>query len=452
MAPRFGTDGVRGVANRELTVEVALALGRAAVEVLGGDLFLIGADTRLSGPMFEGALTAGICSAGSDVEIVGVVPTPAVAWAAADRGAPAAMISASHNPFEDNGIKLFAAGGMKLSDGEESRIEKRYLELLTPDDRIGSPGPAAIASAGGRRPSAGVQGWVDLVTGSVEPGAFEGIRLVLDCANGAASVLGPEPFVALGADVTVIGDAPDGRNINLGFGSTATAALQAKVTELGADAGLAFDGDADRLIAVDGRGQVVDGDRVLAILAVDWSRSGRLADDTVVVTVMTNLGFHRAMDRAGIGVVSTAVGDRSVLAALDDHGLSLGGEQSGHVICRDLATTGDGVLTGVQLLDVVARSGSTLADLADGAMTRVPQVLENVRLARREADPVAAIADDVAAVEAEFGDDGRVLVRPSGTEPLLRVMVEHIDHESARAACKRLVSAATKAFPPASEG
>ncbi|MEM7325201.1 MAG: phosphoglucosamine mutase [Actinomycetota bacterium] len=443
MPPQFGTDGIRGEANTALTPEVAVALGRAAVEVLGGDLFVIGADTRLSGPMLEGALTAGICSAGADVESLGVVPTPAVAWASADRNAAAAMISASHNPFGDNGIKLFAPGGLKLRDDTEATIEKRYLEHLEqPSAFAGGVGDRV----GGLRPSGGVAGWLDLITGSVAPGALAGKKIVLDCAHGAAATLGPEPFARLGAELTVIGDRPTGTNINDGFGSTSTAALQAAVVETGADAGLAFDGDADRLIAVDDRGQVVDGDRVIGIIAADWSAAGRLRDNTVVVTVMTNLGFHRAMAGRGITVQSTAVGDRYILAALDDQHLSLGGEQSGHVICRDLAATGDGMLTGVQLLDVVARSGSPLSTLADTIMTRVPQVLVNVRLAKREADPAAAIAEDIRAVEESFGADGRVLVRASGTEPLLRVMVEHLDAEVAQQACDRLVAAAERTF------
>ncbi len=445
MAPRFGTDGLRGLANHELTAEVAMALGRAAVEVLGGSRFLIGSDTRRSGPMLEAALTAGICSAGSDVEPLGVVPTPAVAWAAADRNSAAAMISASHNPFADNGIKLFAPGGLKLRDDVEADIQARYLTHLgslgnAQGARPDNPGPI-----GRLLPPGSVQGWNELVVASVEPGALAGMSIVIDCANGAAFEVGPTIFERLGADVTVIGGAPDGENINAGVGSTHPEALMAKVVEIGADAGLAFDGDADRLIAVDGDGRVVDGDRVLGILAVDWAATGQLTDNTVVVTVMSNLGFHRAMAAAGIKVVSTAVGDRHVLAALDDQGLSLGGEQSGHVICRDLATTGDGVLTGVQLLDVVARSASPLARLASEVMTTVPQVLENVRLVSRDVDGAAAIADEVAEVEAQFGDDGRVLVRPSGTEPLLRIMVEHVDEATALAACRRLIDAATAA-------
>ncbi|MGI9596802.1 MAG: phosphoglucosamine mutase, partial [Acidimicrobiales bacterium] len=248
MALQFGTDGIRGVANTELTPELALALGRAAVEVLDSDLFVIGADTRISGPMLEGALTAGICSAGADVESLGVVPTPAVAWASADRSAAAAMISASHNPFADNGIKLFAPGGLKLRVDLEAQIEKRYLELLEPH------ATTSADRVGGRRASAGVDGWIDMIVDSTAPGALAGTKLVIDCANGAASRLGPIPFQRLGAEVIVIGDQPNGININGGFGSTDTAALQAKVVEVGATAGLAFDGDADRLIAVDDRG------------------------------------------------------------------------------------------------------------------------------------------------------------------------------------------------------
>jgi phosphoglucosamine mutase len=450
--PRFGTDGVRGVANVELTPEVSLALGRAAADVLGAELFVIGSDTRESGPMLEAALTSGVCAGGVDVESLGVVPTPAVAWAAADRtatGTPTAgaMISASHNPYGDNGIKLFAPGGLKLRDDTEAAIEKRYVELLTvpaPEsvptiDQGDVPVGRPLASNAG-----GVEGWVELICASVAPGALSGVKVVVDGAHGAGAILGPEVFRRLGADVVAIGDQPDGRNINDGFGSTATDALQAAVVEHRATAGLALDGDADRLIAVDEAGQVVDGDRMIAILAADWSGAGRLKGNTVVVTVMSNLGFHRAMGQRGIEVLATPVGDRHVLAALDDRGFSLGGEQSGHVICRDLATTGDGILTGVQLLDVVVRSGHPLGELAQSIMTRVPQVLRNVRLAERHADPAAALADEVAAVEASFGDDGRILVRASGTEPLLRIMVEHIDDAVAATTCDRLVEVAAE--------
>ena len=400
--------------------------------------------------MLQAALTRGLRSAGADVGDLGVVPTPAVAWVAAHESIPAAMISASHNPFHDNGIKLFAAGGMKLRDELEGRVQARYMELA--EELAGSSlGGGAAADLHDpdllridRTASPEVDGWADAVVSSVDEGALAGMRVVLDCANGAAYGVAPEIFRRLGADVTSIGVRPDGTNINDGVGSTAPQALAAAVTEIGADAGLAFDGDADRLIAVDGEGRVVDGDRVLGLLATDWAATGRLHHNTVVVTVMTNLGFHRAMADAGIKVMSTAVGDRYVLAALDDLGLSLGGEQSGHIICRDLATTGDGILAGVQLLDVVARRAEPLAVLADRILTTVPQLLRNVTLAARNPDAATMLAPYVAAVEERFGDDGRVVVRPSGTEPLLRIMVEHVDELTAETACAELVDHATR--------
>jgi phosphoglucosamine mutase len=453
VALRFGTDGVRGSANNELTPDVAMALGRASVEVLGSQGFVIGRDTRRSGPMLEAALVAGICSAGSDVELLGVVPTPAVAWASAAHDRPGAMISASHNPFADNGIKLFASGGLKLDDEVEARIEAAYFSLLVragtapapSEDPTAGPGPVATgASVGTVVDGAGIDGWVDEVCGSIQGRNLEGLTVVLDCANGAASGHGARVFRALGATVQVIGDDPDGININDGYGSTDPSRLTEAVVSVGADLGLAFDGDADRLIAVDDQGTVVDGDRVLALLAVDWSARGQLRHDTVVVTVMSNLGFHRAMAEAGIEVITTSVGDRYVLQALDDGHLSLGGEQSGHVICRDLATTGDGVLSGVQLADTMARAGEPLSRLAARAMTTVPQILHNIRLPRRDDGLVARLADEISQVETMFGSDGRVLVRTSGTEPLLRVMVEHVDPTVADESCKQLVSAAQR--------
>jgi phosphoglucosamine mutase len=489
---------VRGLANQELTPDVALALGRAAVEVLEAQRFVIGRDTRRSGPMLEAALVAGICAAGADVELLGVVPTPTVAWASARSAVPGAMISASHNPFGDNGIKLFAPGGIKLPDNTEARIEARYRELLDGPPSVAGPTGARVGTVTtgttvatcttgttgttvatgttgttGTTVATGTTGttgttvatvatgnvtndtaatdgetgswadrWVAGVCASIAPRRLDGLTVVLDCAHGAAFQLAPRVFRQLGAAVTVIGDQPDGININAGYGSTDPARLVAAVVDRGADIGLAFDGDADRLIAVDETGAVVDGDRMLAILAVDRAERGRLAANTVVVTVMTNLGFHLAMQRAGISVVSTAVGDRYVLQALDEQGLSLGGEQSGHVICRDLATTGDGVLTGVQLLDVVARSPQSLSKLAADSMTTVPQILRNIRLPRRDDQLVERLAAEVAAVEQVLGSDGRVLVRASGTEPLLRIMVEHLDPRVAQLSCDRLVAAA----------
>ena len=450
-APRFGTDGVRGLANSELTPEVAVALGRAAAEVFGAARFVLGRDTRRSGPMLEAALSAGICAAGADVELLGVVPTPTVAWVAARGSVPGAMISASHNPFADNGIKLFAPGGLKLADEIEARIQARYFELLgAGGTRSGLASVKATVATGAAvgtlapGSSDDVDGWVDAVCGSIAPRRLDGLRLVVDCAHGAAHELGPRVLRRLGAEITVIGAEPDGTNINDGVGSTAPGRLAQAVVASRADVGLAFDGDADRLIAVDETGNVVDGDRMLAILALDRAARGLLAGNTVVVTVMTNLGFHLAMKRAGIAVVSTAVGDRYVLQALDEGGYSLGGEQSGHVIARDLATTGDGVLSAVQLLDAVSRSTQPLSKLAAESMTTVPQILRNVRLPHRDERLVEQLEGEIAAVTGTLGVDGRVLVRASGTEPLLRVMVEHVDPQVAEQCCDRLVEAAQR--------
>ena len=434
--PTFGTDGIRGVANVALTPDVAVALGRAAAEVLGGSRVVIGRDTRRSGHMIEAGLVAGYTAAGVDVELLGVVTTPAVAWAATAEATTGAMISASHNPFGDNGIKLFAAGGMKLTDDVESQIQARFAELLTGHVAAGPTG-ADVGVLVDDGP--GPDGWLDSVVASVGAGALNDLHLVLDAAHGAAYKVAQPAFERLGATVTLIGAEPNGININDGVGSTAPDVLCQTVVAEGADAGLAFDGDADRLIAVDSTGTIVDGDRVLALLAVDWQQSGRLNNNTVVVTVMSNLGFHRAMAAANVDVVTTGVGDRYVLEALNDGPFSLGGEQSGHVICRDIATTGDGVLAGVQLMDAVARSGSTLAELATSAMTTIPQVLKNVRLPSRDPNLVERLQPDVDATEKTMGDDGRILVRPSGTEPLIRVMVEHVDAATADEVCDQLI-------------
>ncbi len=393
--------------------------------MLGLGPFLVGRDTRWSGPMLSAALAAGLAAEGAEVHDLGVIPTPGVAWYAAAEGRPAAVVSASHNPFHDNGVKFFGPGGRKLSDGQEAQLE---AELDG-----GAPGIA-----------------VGRVTRRVDTGAYEaalaaslagrrldGLRLVLDCAHGAASAAAPPVFRALGADVAVINAEPDGRNINEGCGSTHPEGLQRAVVEGGADVGLAFDGDADRVLAVDAGGALVDGDHLLALLAVDR----RL--DTVVVTVMTNLGFRHAMARHGIAVVETPVGDRWVLEALEKGGWPLGGEQSGHIIFRDLATTGDGLLTGVQVLDVMKRTGRPLAELAS-VMTRLPQVLRNVRVPTAGLDAADGLWAEVRAVEAALGGDGRVLVRPSGTEPLVRVMVEATTAEAADEACERLVAAAVR--------
>jgi len=435
----FGTDGVRGVANEDLTPELALALGRASARVLGGDAVVIGRDTRRSGPLLEAALAAGFASEGVEVVLLGVVPTPAVAHAAAERDVPGAMISASHNPFPDNGIKLFAAGGRKLADETESELEAELAHLLGSGggDRPTGAGVGTVAVDAG----AAVGRYADSLHAAIGHRMLDGLRVVLDCAHGAASALAPAVLRSCGVDVEVVHAEPDGVNINDDAGSTSPEALQRAVRDRGADAGLALDGDADRLLAVAADGTLVDGDHILAVLAIDRQARGALAHDTVVATVMSNLGFRQGMARRGIRVLDTQVGDRYVLEALHRTGAVLGGEQSGHVIQADLATTGDGLLTALSLLDVVVRSGRPLGELAADAMTSLPQVLVNVRLAQRDPDLVERLADDVAATETRLGDEGRVLVRPSGTEPLIRVMVEAPTEERAQAEADALADA-----------
>lgn len=410
---RFGTDGVRGRANSELTAAFALSLGRAAARVLNPRLAVVGGDSRISTPMLEAAFVAGLSAEGVDVMRLGVAPTPAVAFEAQRLGAMGAVVSASHNPHYDNGIKLFAVGGTKLPDSVEARIE---AEL----DALPSPGGEPGAIHGRRDP----EPYIAHLLSAIEGRSLAGISVVVDAANGAASHVAGEVFNRTGADVTVINHAPDGFNINAECGATHVGQLAAAVVEHEADVGIALDGDADRLIAVDAHGEVVDGDHIIAICAGDLHDRGLLVDDTVVVTVMTNLGFRLAMEERGIGVHTTQVGDRYVLEALGEHGYSIGGEQSGHVIFPSHATTGDGMLTGLVLLDVIARSGRPLADLAAAAMTQLPQVLVNVATSERIADPAAVLAPQIAEAEAELGATGRVLVRASGTEPLVRVMVE----------------------------
>ena len=438
MGVRFGTDGIRGVANAELGAELVMALGRAAARALPAQCFLVGRDTRRSGPLLQAALSAGMASEGADVVDLGVLPTPGVAWLSARRGVPAAMVSASHNPFADNGVKLFAAGGLKLPDAAEAAIEEELDRVLAASGRAPRP---PVGHGVGRlwaEPDA-AQGYVDHLVGVLDGRDLSGLRVVVDCAQGAASAVAPEVLARLGADVRAIACDPDGTNINDGCGSTHPEMLAAEVVASGADLGLALDGDADRLIAVDHTGVPATGDELLALFATDLAGRGNLAGNTVVVTVMTNLGFRLAMAERGITVRETAVGDRYVLEALDGDGLTLGGEQSGHIVFRRLATTGDGVLTGILLADLVRRLGTPLAELARASMTRLPQVLVNVAVARpSEAVAAPAVQAELAAVEAGLGDRGRVVLRASGTEPLVRVMVEAEDESVARAATARL--------------
>jgi len=430
---RFGTDGVRGVAITELTPAYVEALGVAAAQVLGAGTWLIGRDTRVSGPELEAALVRGLRRAGAHVELCGEVPTPALASCSAARHAPAAMITASHNPYSDNGVKIFAAGGLKLNDDLESQIEAVLERTL---EHMGESTGITVATSLLRGDVAVLDGavrtYVDHLVGLFPERALAGMRVVLDCANGAMSVAAPRALRGLGAEVTVIHAEPNGTNINDHCGATHPASLSEAVVAVGADAGLAFDGDGDRVISVDQRGSVIDGDRMIALGALQLLSEGLLTGDTVVVTVMSNLGFHRAMAAAGIEVIATAVGDRYVLEALDDGNYALGGEQSGHVIYRHLATTGDGLLAGLRLLQHVQRSGQSLADLAAAVMTTYPQVLVNVRVDHRHPNIADELAAEVRVAEAELGGDGRVLLRASGTEPLVRVMVEAATNDVAQ--------------------
>ena len=403
---KFGTDGVRGVANIDLTASFALDLGRAAARVLAtgvneGVEAVVGGDTRVSTAMFEAAFVAGMASESVVVHRLGVVPTPAVAFEASRRNAIGAVISASHNPYRDNGIKLFARGGIKLPDEVEARIEREVADLPSP-----SGDPAQLLDA------EETPDYLAHLVRALDGRDLSGLRIVVDCANGAASAMAPRLFTAAGADVVAIHNTPNGRNINDRCGATHLDSLAAAVVVERGDLGLALDGDADRLLAVDHDGQIVDGDHIMAICATDLHARGGLRDSTIVTTVMSNLGFRLAMEQAGIRVVETPVGDRYVLEALDEGGYTMGGEQSGHVIFRDRATTGDGLLTGVLLADVVKRSDTSLADLAASAMTRLPQVLLNVPVSERVPDAAEQVASEIAAVEARLAGTGRVLRAP----------------------------------------
>jgi phosphoglucosamine mutase len=437
----FGTDGVRGLANGQLTAELALDLSVAAAHVLGDagefeghrPVAVVGRDTRISGHFLEGAVVAGLASAGVDVLLLGVLPTPGVAFLTDALGADlGVMISASHNPMPDNGIKFLARGGIKLDDAIEAAIEQRMREEW-------------------QRPTGGAVGRVSLHPTAIEEYAdhldatingddqpLRGLTIVLDCAHGAASVVGPKALAYAGAGVIAICAEPDGLNINDGCGSTHLETVRAAVLEYGADAGFALDGDADRCLAIDHTGEVVDGDQMLAILALAMKESGHLVKDTVVATVMSNLGFVKAMKANGVGVRQTKVGDRYVLQAMNLSGYSLGGEQSGHVIMSEYATTGDGILAVLHLLARMARTGSSLRDLAS-VVSRLPQVLVNVAdVDKSRTDEDAVVAAAVAEEEAALGDSGRILLRPSGTEALVRVMVEAGTAEQARDVAERL--------------
>jgi len=433
----FGTDGVRGLANGELlTPELAVALSASAARVLAESdrshrpVAVVGRDPRASGEMLEAAVVAGLTSAGADAVRVGVLPTPAVAYLVGALGADLGiMISASHNPMPDNGIKLFAAGGHKLPDALEIAVEN------------------GIDAAAARPTGAGIGRVRDLPDAAeryvghllaVTPAPLTGLRVVVDCAHGAASVVAPETYRKAGAEVIALNASPDGLNINDGVGSTHLGPLQAAVREHHADLGIAHDGDADRCLAVDASGAVIDGDQIMAVLAVAMHAAGELVENTLVATVMSNLGLHIAMREAGITLRTTAVGDRYVLEELRSGGFNLGGEQSGHVVLPRLSTTGDGLLTALRLMARMAATGSSLAQLAS-IVTPLPQVLLNVVVVDKAAVAgSAAVGEAVAAAQAELGDTGRVLLRPSGTEQLVRVMVEAPTTELAQATAARL--------------
>ncbi|MEY4349865.1 MAG: hypothetical protein RL719_1162 [Actinomycetota bacterium] len=424
MARLFGTDGVRGLANKDITVDLALKLAQSTAVLLGQDARSIGnkpkavlaRDPRISGEFLSAAVAAGLASSGVDVYDAGVLPTPGAAFLTADIDADfGVMISASHNSAPDNGIKIFARGGHKLEDHIEDAIEAQMaLPMMAPLG--GAVGHVyRFADAEDR--------YIVHLLGSI-PNRLDGLTVVLDCAHGAASGVSPEVFKDAGAKVIVIGADPDGVNINDGYGSTHMSALQAAVLEHGADAGIAHDGDADRCLAVDHRGEIVDGDQIMAVLALSAKAQGSLARNTLVATVMSNLGLRLAMKQAEIEMLETAVGDRYVLEKMREGGYTLGGEQSGHVIFSQFATTGDGILTGLMLMAEMARTGKSLAELAS-VMTVYPQVLVNVR----GVDKTVVDSDDevqaaVREAEADLGETGRVLLRASGTEPLVRVMVE----------------------------
>lgn len=437
----FGTDGARGVANTEISCTLAMDIGRAAAMVVARDhhkrkpVFLVGHDTRISHDMLESAIAAGLCSVGADVVTLGTVPTPAVAYLVANSDADAAiMLSASHNPYEFNGIKIFGAEGFKLTDEEEMEIEEIVLDHILPYDLKWNDELGVIRSG-----ETLVEQYIDHIVSTVE-GDLSGIRVAADCANGSASATAAKIFAKLGADVTILNDEPNGVNINDNCGSTHIDVLGKYVRENGFDLGVAFDGDADRCLAVDENGELVDGDKLIAIFSSQMKREGKLANDTAVVTVMSNMGFFKFAEQAGIHVEKTSVGDRYVLQNMLEHGHCIGGEQSGHIIFREFMTTGDGQLTAVQLLWAIKKSGKKLSELAQ-LMQVYPQVILNVR-ADKEMKRMVKVDEGVLKrqqqLEEGMNGNGRILVRPSGTEPVIRIMVEGLDREAIMNAAKSM--------------
>jgi phosphoglucosamine mutase len=438
---RFGTDGVRGVALTELTEQYVVDLGYAAATVLSLKHVVIGRDTRESGLVLQSALARGFVAGGATVELLGVTPTPAIAFAAAQRGCAGAAVTASHNPYADNGVKIFGIGGIKLTDDQERMIETAMADSGRQNNNVQSSIESAVAITDS---IAAINDYRSSIEGLVQSRAFADIRIVVDCANGAMSDVAPYVLAQLGATVIAIHCEPNGKNINAECGATYPKIIGEAVRLHQAAIGLAFDGDGDRVIGVDHVGNIVDGDHLLALAAIDMHERNVLDGNGVVVTVMTNAGFHEAMAKHGISVVTTPVGDRSVLIALDENKYSLGGEQSGHIIYRKDATTGDGLLAGVRLVDLVRRKNVTLQKLAQDAMTSLPQVLINVRVESVASDLATQFAQEIAAAERDLNGVGRVLLRASGTEPLVRVMVEAQFEETANSVAQRLAASVIK--------
>ena len=440
MARMFGTDGVRGEANMELTPELAYYLGRAAALYFGNrgtekPQILIGRDTRISGPMFISALAAGVCSAGGHAVIAGVIPTPAIAYLAKKhKMAAGIVVSASHNPFGDNGIKFFGGDGYKLPDEVEDEIEK-VVHRIAEDDDFYRPSGSLVGSLNYKKEL--LKEYIDYVLSTTDV-RLDGMKIVLDCANGAAYEAMPTILRTLGAELTVIHDAPDGVNINDNCGSTHLESLIRTVKEQGADIGVAHDGDADRCLCVDEKGNIIDGDRMLVLCGHALKDKGELPNNTIVTTVMANIGFHKAVKAAGCRAEITKVGDRYVLEEMRAHGYTLGGEQSGHIIFGNLATTGDGLITALQVLGVLKKSGGPASKLT-AMMKSYPQLLVNVEVKTKDDwEENAAICAAIEAEEKLLGDNGRILVRPSGTEPLIRVMAEGPEQGQLEEICQRI--------------
>ncbi len=435
MALKFGTDGVRGLAFKELKPEWVAKLAAATVRATGVNRFVIGEDGRETGAVFSQALINGFTEEGASCEYLKVIPTPAIAHIATLGDFGGAVVSASHNQAEYNGVKLFLPGGKKLTDKNQDEIEKILGSAKFPDF------PAQAMEISRSRDTL-VNSWISSLKESISVKNLSGLSIVVDCANGAASEVAPKLFTELGINVVSINDSPNGRNINLKCGSTDMSDLTEAVLDLGVDLGIAFDGDADRVLAIDNEGKLVDGDQIIAISAIDMNSRGVLHDGTVVVSVMTNFGFHLAMQDAGIKTHITPVGDRSILQALRANNWSLGGEQSGHIVYSEMSSTGDGILTALQLFDIVQRTNSDLHSLAQSSMRKYPQALKSVELPKEDTDIEEKLKPAIEKVENLLQGEGRVLVRPSGTEPILRIMVEASTHEEVERLSQELATTA----------